>query len=87
MTGGDANVELSVANTGFELSSDELAGLFDDLWQATRRADKAARRQLAIAQGIVEAHGGRMWTSREPDGGTTVHFTLPVAPQQPAATG
>jgi len=36
---------------------------------------------LAIAKGIVEAHGGRIWAANEPDGGTTVSFTIPVASQ------
>ena len=35
---------------------------------------------LAICQGIVEAHGGRIWASSDPKGtGTTISFALPVA--------
>ena len=32
---------------------------------------------LAIARGLVEAHGGRIWAETRPEGGTRVSFTLP----------
>jgi signal transduction histidine kinase len=34
---------------------------------------------LAIAQGFVEAHGGRIWTEDRPGGGARISFTLPAA--------
>jgi two-component system, OmpR family, sensor histidine kinase KdpD len=33
---------------------------------------------LTIAQGIVTAHGGRMWVERPPGGGAAFRFTLPL---------
>ena len=33
---------------------------------------------LAIARGLVEAHGGWIWAEPRPEGGTRVSFTLPA---------
>jgi two-component system sensor kinase FixL len=34
---------------------------------------------LSISRSIVKNHGGRLWYSANPGGGTTFHFTVPVA--------
>lgn len=39
---------------------------------------------LSISRNIIEAHGGRMWTSRNADGGATFHFSLRRAVQTEA---
>jgi two-component system sensor histidine kinase KdpD len=36
---------------------------------------------LAIARGIVEAHGGRIWIDESRKGGTSVSFTIPMKEQ------
>jgi signal transduction histidine kinase len=33
---------------------------------------------LSISRTIIEAHGGRIWASRNPDAGVTFQFTLPA---------
>jgi signal transduction histidine kinase len=35
---------------------------------------------LAMCRSIVEYHRGELWFTRNPEGGTTFHFTLPGAP-------
>jgi two-component system sensor kinase FixL len=33
---------------------------------------------LSICKTIVDAHGGRLWTTANPEGGTAFHITLPI---------
>lgn len=40
---------------------------------------------LAVAQVIVERHGGRLWAESEPGNGSVFHFDLPAAPEQESA--
>jgi two-component system, LuxR family, sensor kinase FixL len=35
---------------------------------------------LSISRSIIEAHGGRLWATRNADRGSTFRFTLPVGP-------
>jgi two-component system, LuxR family, sensor kinase FixL len=39
---------------------------------------------LSISRSIIEAHGGRLWATRNPDHGSTFRFTLPLE-RAPAA--
>jgi signal transduction histidine kinase len=34
---------------------------------------------LAISRSIVEAHGGKLWATRNEDAGETFQLTLPLA--------
>jgi signal transduction histidine kinase len=51
--------------------------VFDRFWQA--RSTRRAGAGLAIAKGIVEAHGGRISAESAVGEGSTFAFTLPVA--------
>lgn len=75
--GGEARVV--VADTGPGIPPEHLPHVFDRFWQArgTRRA--GAGLGLAIARGIVEAHGGRIGVESEPGAGSRFFFTLPFA--------
>ncbi len=72
-------VVFSVADSGPGIAPEEIGFLFDRYWQATHARRAGAGLGLAIAKGIVEAHGGRIWVESEPGRGTTFAFSLPAA--------
>jgi signal transduction histidine kinase len=76
-------VRLSVEDTGDGIAPDQLEQAFERFW----RADSARRRDgagaglgLAIAKGLVEAQGGRIWAEPRRGGGARVSLVLPAAP-------
>jgi signal transduction histidine kinase len=80
---GEREVEVSVEDSGDGLAPDSLRRMFDRFWRAdparsTTRGSGAGL-GLAIARGLVEAHGGRIWAENRPGGGARVAFTLPAA--------
>jgi phosphoserine phosphatase RsbU/P len=80
-----AAVRVSVADTGTGIPPDHQEGLFDRFWQpAPDRKRAGAGLGLAIARGIVEAHGGEIWVESEEGKGSTFHFTVPTV-EDPAA--
>ncbi|MFL5383484.1 MAG: ATP-binding protein [Longimicrobiaceae bacterium] len=72
-------VRVAVRDTGPGIAAEDLPYVFDRFWQArsTRRA--GAGLGLAIAKGIVEAHGGAISAESIAGEGSTFAFTLPVA--------
>jgi signal transduction histidine kinase len=77
----DDRVVFSVRDTGPGIAVDELSAIFEPYRQA--RGDAARKKEgvglgLAIAQGIVEAHGGKIWVVSEVGKGATFLFTLPT---------
>jgi len=72
-------VVIAVVDKGKGISAEQLPRVFDRYWQSSRTDRQGAGLGLAIAKGIVEAHGGRIWIESAPGEGTTASFSLPFA--------
>jgi two-component system, OmpR family, sensor histidine kinase SaeS len=73
-------VAVTVRDTGPGFAPQDMPRLFEQFYrgeQARTRATGGAGLGLAIARGIVEAHGGRIWAENAPDGGAIIGFELP----------
>jgi signal transduction histidine kinase len=72
-------VVFSVLDSGKGISPDQLPRVFDRYWQSSRTDRQGAGLGLAIAKGIIETHGGKIWIESKPGEGTTASFSLPAA--------
>ena len=75
-------VTVTVRDTGRGISADDLPRVFEAFF--TRKSEGLGM-GLAIARRIVEAYGGRILAESTVTGGTTLTFTLSVAPGEQGA--
>lgn len=73
----EVEVQLSVRDSGPGIPPDDREHVFERFWRAEKTGGKGIGLGLAIAKGIVRAHGGRIWVESELGAGSTFHFTLP----------
>jgi PAS domain S-box-containing protein len=76
-------VRFAVRDTGPGIDAENQAHVFDRFWTSRTSNRHGAGLGLAIARGIVEAHGGRIWVESTPGEGSTFAFTLPLHPAAP----
>ena len=72
-------VRLAVSDSGPGIGADQLPHIFGRFWQAKPTDRRGIGLGLAIAKGIVEAHGGRIWVESQLGQGSTFYFTVPPA--------
>ena len=76
---------LWVRDTGVGIAPIHLPHIFERFWHLRGASGtRGTGLGLAIVQGIVAAHGGRIWAESAPGAGSTFLFTLRVADASPA---
>ena len=92
--GGQVSVQLEEEKNGDFLVNiiDQGIGVspqqFDHIFERFYRVHNMASQQysgiglgLYVAKAIIDRHGGHIWLTSNPGGGTTFHFTVPVRPR------
>jgi signal transduction histidine kinase len=77
--GGDG-IHVEVSDTGEGIDPQDLPYVFDRFYRGDKsrnRATGGAGLGLAIARGIIDAHGGHIFVESQPNVGTKFEFTLP----------
>ena len=77
------HVVVAVEDDGNGLTAGAADRMFERFWrddESRARSSGGAGLGLAIAQGLVRAHGGTIWAENRAEGGARVAFTLPLTP-------
>jgi signal transduction histidine kinase len=81
------HVVVAVEDMGDGIATGASERMFDRFWRADEsraRTSGGAGLGLAIARGLVQAHGGTIWAENRDGGGARVAFTLPLAAATPS---
>lgn len=79
MVADDGVQEVAIIDTGPGIAP-EIAGQIFQPFVSTKKGGMGVG--LSISRSIVEAHGGRLWTEPNPEGGTVFRFVLPATREQ-----
>ncbi|MCK4862947.1 MAG: PAS domain S-box protein [Dehalococcoidales bacterium] len=73
---------ISINDQGAGIPAEELTSIFDRMYRIEQRLSSGVDGMglgLYICQGLVEAHGGRIWAESTVGQGSIIQFTLPIA--------
>ena len=76
-------VTVEVADRGPGLAAGEEQRVFEKFYRGHPATARGAGLGLAICQGFVKAHEGRIWAENRPGGGATFRFTIPLTGSPP----
>jgi two-component system sensor histidine kinase KdpD len=82
----DGEVEVEVADRGPGIPAAALRRIFEPFYRVEGARARGTGLGLAVAKGLIEAHGGRIWVENRPDGGAKFAFTLPLSDGEAPAT-
>ena len=75
---------VSVADQGTGIPRGDEERIFDKFYRIQSPGNVGGTGLgLSICRGIIEAHGGRIWASNRPEGGSRFSFTLPIEATSP----
>lgn len=77
----DSHAVIRISDRGPGISPREIDQIFDKFYRGTRtrKGTPGSGMGLAIARGIVEAHGGKIWAENRPGGGAVFIVQLPIS--------
>ena len=78
-TTDDGTVAVDVRDNGIGLDDAAIARIFEPFYST--KADGMGM-GLAISRTIIKAHGGRLWATRNVEGGVTFHVALPATTEE-----
>ncbi|HEX2923091.1 MAG TPA: ATP-binding protein [Chloroflexota bacterium] len=82
-------IRIEVENSGPGIQQDTLPLLFEPFYRGGKgdTHPQGTGLGLAVAKGLVEAHGGRIWAENRAEGGARFVFTLPLLEETPPREG
>jgi signal transduction histidine kinase len=73
-------VTIAIRDSGRGIPEQHMPHIFEPYWRAAQERREGLGLGLAIAKGIVEAHGARIWAESRLGAGTQFYFTLRRVP-------